>query len=166
MQMTGSFSECSWQDLFQLIGYMNWTCLLSIQINARMNHSYQIWFEGGLFVTATHFSRINNLCWTLQKQGFMTHSTATKILDRCPHNMNFGNYFHEQKVLTHSQIQQLFKIQILSLLDNLEGLTQENFELQTQVQLPLREMTGLHLSAYEALSFARQRNTWHCLLKG
>ncbi len=160
MQLTGAFNEFSWHDLLDLIGdrqLTGWLCLEACTEGTSRRKQYQVWFKKGCLMAATQSSRrTNGLLWLMQHQGWMSYNIGLKVIQQCPETVCSGSYLRQQGVLDERQLQKIFNLQLTPVLKAISQLEDAQFQLDTTLPLPLEQMTGLKLTAYDAQTLARR----------
>jgi len=163
MQLIGAFNEFSWHDLLDLIGdrqLTGWLCIEVCAENTARRQQHQVWFKNGCIVSATQSSRrTNSLLWLMQHQGWMNYNIGQKLAQQRPEQKSLGRYLREQGALEDRQLHKLFNLQITPVLKAISQLEDAQFQLNTSLPLPLEQMTGLNLTAYDAQILAR-RSLW------
>ena len=160
MQLTGAFDEFSWHDLLELIGdrqLTGWLCIEACADSTARRRQYQVWFNQGCIVAATQSSRrTNGLLWLMQHQGWLSYNIGQKLAQQCPAQTALGRYFRQQGALDDRQLHRLFNLQLVPVLKSISQLAAAQFQLDTTLPLPLEQMTGLSLTAYDAQTLARR----------
>jgi len=163
MQLTGNLNEFSWHDLLDLIGdrqLTGWLCIEVCTEGTSRRRQYQVWFKKGCLVAATQSSRrTNSLLWLMQHQGWMNCNISQKLAQQRPEQKSLGRYLRQQGALDERQLHKLFNLQITPVLKAISQLEDAQFQLDTSLPLPLEQMTGLSLTAYDAQILAR-RSLW------
>lgn len=160
MQLTGAFNEFSWHDLLDLIGdrqLTGWLCIEVCTEGTARRRQYQVWLKKGYLVAGTQSSRrTNGLLWLMQHQGWMSYNIGQKLAQQCPEQKSLGSYLRQQGALDEGQLHKLFNLQITPVLKSISQLEDAQFQLDTTLPLPLEQMTGLSLTAYDAQTLARR----------
>lgn len=169
MSITGSLTDCSIPEIFQLIEKGEKTGLLSIGAlsgtSAKPDSVYYIWIEEGAIVAAANRLDGQGLVSLIAKQQWVSDRVFAKVLNWCcPLEQPLGLCLKNQGILSASQLEQLFNVQILQqfcpLFQSHEGM----FKFDQNVPIPNREITGYSLSITEAILMAlRWLPNWEAL---
>ena len=84
---------------------------------------------------------------------------VAKLAQMCPNNKPLGLHLKQLEVLQASQLKQLFFLQVLQPVGVLSHLKEGHFKFDQYGSLPMREMTGLSISAGAIKLFAPPTDT-------
>ncbi len=156
MGLTGYLSEHSLAEVFQQIQTEALTGLLKIipeddSVQTPSSNHY-LWFQSGRLVAMARNRERTSLLLMLEKRGWITTKTIQRLLSKTEKlEEPLGQYLKSHGVLTAEQLQIIFHAQILQPVCSLFKLNQARFAFNTDARLAKAEMTGLSVSADEAI---------------
>lgn len=119
--------------------------------------AFYIWFKEGHIVAATNRTDHEGLAFLIEESQWVSDRVLNKLMYWCyPLNQPLGLYLKKHSVLQSSQLEEIFKIQILQPICFLLQLEDCEFKFEQNVLLPAREMTGFSVPATEALEMGLQ----------
>ncbi len=163
MSLIGSLEDFSLPEIFLFIEKGNKSGLLSICAlpvsKARPHSMYYFWIFQGCLVGAANRLDNRGLLRLLNQSKWVSPRVVTKLAQLCPTHIPLGLHLKNQGVLQSSQLQQLFFAQVLQPLSVWFNHHQAQFRFDQKVPLPMREMTGLSVSAGLAMEFTSSKDT-------
>lgn len=168
MAFIGYLAEFTLPEIFQFLEQGHKTGLLTIRtLPADLTQKLQvhyIWLQQGRVVAAADRLDDKGLISMLAQRGWVSARLACRISQICPFNTSMGQYLKSHGLLQDEQLKLLFLTQILSQVSALFELRDGLFEFDAKATLPLAEMTGLSLSATEAILMSlRTLRNWTAL---
>jgi hypothetical protein len=153
MAIAASLSDFSLLELFLFIERGRRTGMVSFDTTVALH----IWFKEGHIVAATNRTDHEGLASLIEESQWVSDRVLNKLIYwSYPLNQPLGLYLKKHSVLQSSQLEEIFKIQILQPLCFLLQLEDCEFKFEQNVLLPAREMTGFSVSATEALEMGLQ----------
>jgi hypothetical protein len=153
MAIAASLSDFSLLELFLFIERGRRTGMVSFDTPA----GFYIWFKEGHIVAATNRTDHEGLALLIKESEWVSDRVLNKLMYWCyPLNQPLGLYLKKHSVLQSSQLEQIFKLQILQAICFLLQLEDCEFKFERNVLLPAREMTGFSIAATEALEMGLQ----------
>lgn len=158
MAIAASLIDFSLLELFRFVERGRRTGMVSFDTRT----AFYIWFKEGHIVAATNRTDHEGLAFLIEESQWVSDRVLNKLMYWCyPLNQPLGLYLKKHSVLQSSQLEEIFKIQILQpicFLLQLENLQLENceFKFEQNVLLPAREMTGFSVPATAALEMGLQ----------
>ena len=156
MGLTGYLSEHSLAEVFQQIQAQTLTGLLKIMpeddsVKTPSSNHY-LWFQGGRLVAMARNRDRTSLLLMLEKRGWITTRTIQRLLSKTEKlEEPLGQYLKSHSVLTGEQLQIIFHAQILQPVCSLFKLNHARYAFNPDAKLVKAEMTGLSVSADEAI---------------
>lgn len=151
MCIKGSLSDFSLPEIFQFLQKGRRTGLLTLCPSSRFQAPqpiHYIWVYQGHIVAAAN---------RLDQQGLVSlieqfHLVSDRVFDKlvhwcCPIDEPLGLYLKKQGVLHPELLKRLFNIQVLQPVSALFQLKDCQFNFNSKVSIPTREMTGLTVEA-------------------
>ncbi|HEY9652891.1 MAG TPA: DUF4388 domain-containing protein [Coleofasciculaceae cyanobacterium] len=168
MCITGSLEDFSLPDIYKLIEEGSQTGLLTVRpcIGSPLSSTstYYIWFYQGRIVTVANRLNQQGLVSLLAQHQGLENRRLAQLIQSCPLNQPLGTYLKKQGVLDSPQLKSLFQMQVLQPMSTLFQLKEAVFEFNSNVSLPMQEMTGLSLIATEVTLIAlRALKNWDAL---
>jgi hypothetical protein len=108
---------------------------------------YYIWVYQGRLVAASHYLDEQGLVKLIHQRQWVSPRVVDKLAQLCPTDKPLGLHLKNQRILQKFQLKQLFIAQVLQPVCALSKLQKGQFEFVQNVPLPMREMTGLSVSA-------------------
>lgn len=149
MEIIGCFSELSCNEIFQFVDRTRLTGCLTITPADTQGPNHYVWFEKGDIVAAAPQSRSNPLLWLIHQQDWMGYAASSRLAGQCPPQQSIGSYFKAQGVLKSEQLRHLFQIQLKQMRHRLGELEDATFRLDSNVELPNQQRTGLRIPAQD-----------------
>ncbi|HEY9599267.1 MAG TPA: DUF4388 domain-containing protein, partial [Cyanophyceae cyanobacterium] len=158
MCITGSLEDFSLPDIYKLIEEGSQTGLLTVRpclgSPSSSTSTYYIWFYQGRIVTVANRLNQQGLVSLLAQRQWLDNRRLTHIVQSCPLNQPLGTYLKKRGILDGQQLKLLFQMQVLQPMATLFQLKEAVFEFNSNVSLPMQEMTGLSLIATEVTLIA------------
>lgn len=166
----GYLADFSLPEIFQFMEQGQKTGLLTIRtlpaVQTQEVQTYCIWLNQGQIVAASDdlYQSQKGLVDMMAHRGMTSERLAYKSAQNCPVNTPLGLCLKTQGILKAEQLQLLFQMQIVKRLPGLFEISDGQFEFDPQATLPTNEMTGLSLSATEAILIGlRNLRNWEPL---
>ena len=162
MSLIGSLEDFSLPEIFLFIEQGKKSGLLTLcalPVSKAKAHIYYFWISQGCLVGAANRLDNRGLLRLLHQSKWVSPRVVTKLAQLCPTHIPLGLHLKNQGVLQTSQLQQLFFAQILQPLSVWFNHHQAQFRFDQKVPLPMREMTGLSVSAELAMEFTCSKDT-------
>jgi hypothetical protein len=159
MTITGYLREFSLAELFRFLDQGYKTGLLTLKVEEEL--PYYIWCHQGRIVASANSLSGDGLISLMRQRKFIS-DLDSKILinDDAP----LGLSLKSQSVIDAEQLKMLFAIQVMRNVCTLFTLNNAWFEFNSEVNIPLREMTGLSAPATEiTLAGLRTLKDWSAL---
>lgn len=154
MCIAGYLSDFSLAQICHLIETGKQTGLLTLRAclptqasSAAMQH---IWVYQGNLVAVAHQLDQQGLVSLITQRQWINPSRFVQLVQTCPIHQPLGSYLKDKGALQAKQLKWLFKVQVLHSMRTLFQLQEAQFEFNSTVKIPTREMTGLRISATEA----------------
>jgi hypothetical protein len=164
MSTQGSLTDFSLLEILQFIENGKRTGLLTLSTLSVSKTTpvsvYYIWvYRGHLVAVANQLDSLG-LVELINQQQWVSERVVTKLAQLCPNDQPLGLYLLNQGVLTASQLQQLFLLQILQQIEALFQLNDAQFRFDPNVLLPTQEMTGLSVSPRSLMRVTTLKNAF------
>lgn len=163
MSLTGSLIDFPLLEILQLIERGQKTGLLSLFAEPVSEGKplpvFHIWVYRGRLVAAAKRLDNRGLVEIINKSQWVSPRVVAKLAQLCPNNKPLGLHLQQLEVLRASQLKQLFLLQVLQPVGVLSHLKEGHFRFDQHVPLPMREMTGLSISAGGIKLFAPPTDT-------
>ncbi len=163
MSLTGSLADFPLQEILQLIARGKKTGLLTVFTEpvstATSLPIFYIWVYRGHLVAATKQLDSRGLVRLIHQRQWVSPRVIAKLAQLCPADKPLGLHLKNIGVLRASQLKQLFFVQVLHPVAALSHLKEGQFKFERNVALPMREMTGLSISAGVVKLFAPPTDT-------
>ena len=163
MSITGSLSDFSLLEIFQLVEKGNRTGLLTVAAlpdsPATPPSMHYIWVSKGNVVAAANQLNQQGLVGLIDQYPWVSHRVVTKLAQFCPSDKPLGLYLRSQGALQLGQLEHLFQVQIAQQVCAVSQLKDAQFKFDQAVQPPMQEMTGLCVPA-EFLEVMLQKLLW------
>jgi hypothetical protein len=151
MSITGSLTDFSLREMFQFLDRGHKTGLLTLSSSSASQgappSSHYIWVSKGSIVGAANQLNHHGLISLIDQYQWVSNRVVTKLAQFCPTDKPFGLYLRSQGVLQVEQLEHLFQIQVFQQVCVLSQLKDAQFRFDQNVPIPMREMTGLSVSA-------------------
>jgi hypothetical protein len=154
MGITGSLTDVSLSEIFQLFERSKRTGLLTVEVVSGPSAplAYNIWVERGRIVAAANSPELGGLVSLIRQCQRISDRTFDKLLDWCcPLDDPLGLCLRQHSIISASQLEQIFQIQLLQQICPLLQLNEAQFKFTPKVVSPGRELTGLSIPATEAI---------------
>ena len=163
MSLTGYLTDFPLLEILQLIERGQKTGLLSVfsePVSAgKRLPVFNIWVYRGRLVAAAKRLDNQGLVKIIHQSQWVSPRVVAKLAQLCPENKPLGLHLQHLGVLGASQLKQLFFLQVLQPMGVLSHLKEGYFRFDQHVTLPMREMTGLSISAGAIKLFAPPSDT-------
>ncbi|MBD1920441.1 DUF4388 domain-containing protein [Microcoleus sp. FACHB-831] len=170
MPIAGNLAEFALADIFRFLETQQGTGLLSIHpaaSNVAHNQkAHYLWLVQGRIVAAACTLDGKGLIGLISQRGWVSHEEIYQVfkLRHQAGNIPTGLLLKTKGVLQAEQLKLLFHIQVLRPLCSLLRLQEGKFVFDSMATLPKEEMTGLSISATEAILWGlRLRRDWKSL---
>ncbi|HBL09937.1 MAG TPA: hypothetical protein DD379_00540 [Cyanobacteria bacterium UBA11162] len=169
MSITGSLRDFSPSEIFRFIEKGQKTGLLSFAMcpssQAKPQSVHYLWVQSGQIVAASNSLDYQGLVSLITQQDWVSDRVFTKLLNWCcPLDQPLGLCLKNHSVLSVSQLEKLFQVQILQQVCPLFECQDGWFKFDQNKLFPSREMTGLSIPATEAtLIGLRWLSNWDSL---
>jgi hypothetical protein len=151
MCLSGSLTDLSLAEILLFTEKGKKTGLLTLLAQPRLQAEslpiYYIWVYQGRLVAASHYLNEQGLVKLIHQRQWVSPRVVDKLAQLCPTDKSLGFHLRNQGVLRNFQLKQLFIAQVLQPVCALCQLQEGQFEFVQNVPLPMREMTGLTVSA-------------------
>lgn len=154
MGITGSLTDFSLPEIFQLLERGKRTGLLTVEVVSGIPTplAYNIWVERGRIVAVANPLERGGLVSLIRQCQRISDRTFDKLLDWCcPLDKPLGLCLRQHGILSASQLEQIFQIQLLQQICPLLQLNDAQFHFIPNLESPTRELTGLSIPATEAI---------------
>jgi hypothetical protein len=154
MCIAGYLSDFSLPKIFQLLEKGQQTGLLTIRpcLPTQANSTlYYIWVYQGRLVAAANRLNHQGLVALIAQRKWIDRRILAQFVQSCPIAQPLGSYLKQNNVLQAKQLKSLFQVQVLHAMRALFQLKDAQYGFNANVSLPTQEMTGLSLSAIEAI---------------
>ena len=168
MSITGHLSDFSLPEIFQLLEKGHKTGLLTLRSEPAVKNKppcYYIWVYQGRIVAAANRVDHQGLVSLIDQRQWVSDRVFDKLVHWCcPINEPLGSYLKSQGVIQTNQLKRLFQFQVLQQVCALLQFKEASFKFEPNAQIPTREMTGLSVSATEAVLVGlRVLRNWEAL---
>jgi hypothetical protein len=171
MTITGNFADFSWPELLQFLEQGKKTGLLQTEFSiATSEHTtkqtYYIWLHQGRMMAAADRYDQQGLTLMIAQRGWISERVISRVtqISSCFINTPLGLCLKSQGLLQSEQLKLLFNNQILRPVSALFQAQDGVFNFEPTSNLPLGEMTGLSMSATEAILMSlRSLRDWKSL---
>lgn len=154
MCIAGSLSDFSLAEICHLIETGKQTGLLTLHAclptQASSAAVHYIWVYQGNLVAVAHQLDQQGLVSLITQRQWINQPKFTQLIQTCPTHQPLGSYLKYKGALQAKQLKWLFQVQVLQSMRTLFQLQDAQFEFNSTVKLPTREMTGLSIPATEA----------------
>lgn len=171
MSISGTLDNFSIPEIFQIIESGNKTGMLEFKFSSNKMKSnssgtFELWFQQGNFVSIVNSLNYQFLIDQIINQGWVSRIDTIQIIRLCPENKPLGTYLKELKIISESQLELLFKIQINKVVElfnidrgwfKFEDVNNNNIIPSQEITFPWHEMTGNQKQATQ-LSLEAMRN--------
>lgn len=154
MCIAGYLSDFSLPEIYQLIEKGKQTGLLTIRSCLPSQASstvFYMWVYQGRIVAAANQLDQKGLVALIAQRGWIDDHISAQLIQSCPIAQPLGSYLKQKNVLQSKQLKWLFQVQILQSMHTLFQLKDAHYEFNANASIPTREMTGLSISATEAI---------------
>ncbi len=154
MGITGSLTDFSLSEIFQLLERGKRTGLLTVEVvsGTSISLGYNIWVERGRIVAAANRLERGGLVSLIRQCQRISDRAFDKLLGWCcPLDDPLGSCLRQHGILSASQLEQIFQVQLLQQICPLLQLNEAQFKFMPKVASPGRELTGLSIPATEAI---------------
>lgn len=171
MQFTGQLAEFSLPEIFQFVEqyYKSGLLLLQPESDTEAQHlkAHYLWFQKGRLITIADNLDHKGLLSMLKHRGWLKPDQVNLLHEWSGVEQPLGTYLKAKELLTDEQLMVLFHAQVIQPVCALFKLpASSQFVLETKTTLPKAEMTGLNLSASEAVLLGlRVLRDWTALAK-
>lgn len=169
MSLIGSLEDFSLPEIIQFIEKGNKSGLLTLRAlpvsKATPQAVYYFWISQGCLIGAANRLDNRGLVRLLNQSKWVSPRVVTKLAQLCPTHIPLGLHLKNQGVLQASQLKQLFLAQVLQPLSAWFKHNEVQFRFDQKLPLPMREMTGLSVSAGLAMEFTMSKDTTALLLE-
>jgi hypothetical protein len=165
MCIAGYLSDFSLPEIFQLLEKGQQTGLLTIRTDLPTQASstvYYIWVYQGRIVTAANRLNHQGLVALIAQRGWIDEHILAQLVQSCPIAQPLGSYLKQKDVLQAKQLKSLFQVQVLHSIRTLFQLKNAQYEFAANALLPTREMTGLSISATDAILIILREAQFSC----
>lgn len=164
----GNLSEFSLGELFQVIEAGKKTGMLSLTSNIinqySKNKKHYIWFSRGEIIAAANCLDGKGLLSLIKRRSWINENNHEIIHSKYSLKMPLGNYLKIKGILKDSDLQLIFRIQIMREITPLFQIKKADYKFQENNYLPLSEMTGLSMGGRElVLKGLRGLRDWDIL---
>lgn len=154
MCIAGYLSDFSLAQICHLIETGKQTGLLTVRAclptQASSAAVRYIWvYQGRLVAIAPQLDQQGLVSLIAQRQ-WINQARFAQLVQTCPTHQPLGSYLKYKGALQSQQLKWLFQIQVLQSMRTLFQLKDAQFEFNSTVKIPTRELTGLSISATEA----------------
>ncbi|HEY9701524.1 MAG TPA: DUF4388 domain-containing protein [Allocoleopsis sp.] len=167
IEISGKLSEYSLGELFQFIQEGKKTGILTIQEINDKNTSkiVYIWCSQGKIVAASNNLKATGLRSLIEQRQWLTAMDIDEAIEMCKSKkLPLGPYLRSLGLLDVDQLKLLFYIQVMQQICALFQLKDAKYQLTSDSNLPLLEMTGLSASMTEViLAGLRALKDWSAL---
>ena len=180
MTIKGSLETFSLPELFQIIDSGKKSGRLTFKpkskgLSAGSQEVFEIWFDGGNFITVTSSFKQQFFNSKIINKGWIDIKELIQYQHDCPPNTAFGRYLQQESFLKRSQIDLLFKAQTRDVIKlfNVDSASFEFEEVNSKKIIPSdnkafpwEEMTGQKVPAQElSLEAMRSLSDWSRFLE-
>ncbi|AFZ21215.1 DUF4388 domain-containing protein [Allocoleopsis franciscana] len=154
MCIAGYLSDFSLAQICHLIETGKQTGLLTLRAclptQASSAAVRYIWVYQGRLVAVAHQLDQQGLVSLIAQRQWINQAIFAQLVQTCPTHQPLGSYLKHKGALQAKQLKWLFQVQVLQSMRTLFQLQDAQFEFNSTVKLPTREMTGLSIPAMEA----------------
>ncbi|HEY9834751.1 MAG TPA: DUF4388 domain-containing protein [Stenomitos sp.] len=154
MCIAGYLSDFSLAEICHLIETGKQTGLLTLRAclptQASSAAVHYIWVYQGNLVAVAHQLDQQGLVSLITQRQWIHQPRLTQLIQTCPTHQPLGSYLKQQGALQVKQLKWLFQVQVLPSICTFFQLQDAQFEFNSKVKIPTRELTGLSISATEA----------------
>lgn len=154
MCIAGSLKDFSLPEICRLIENGKQTGLLTLRTCCPNQDSpervHYIWVYCGRIVAVTNRLDAQGLVSLMAQCQWIDRCHVSKLVQLCPLNQPLGLCLIEKGALQVEQLKWLFQVQVLQPIRALFQLQDAQFEFESNVPIPMPEMTGLSISATAA----------------
>lgn len=161
MSITASLTDFPLPDVFQFIEKGRRSGLLSFATQP----VHYIWMDSGCVVAAANRLDHQGLISLIEQYHWVSERVFDKLVNWCyPKSEPLGLWLKNQGVLKPKQLKQLFNEQISQSVSPLFELKNAQFKFESNVPIPVQEMTGISIPATKAtLIGLRALKKWNSL---
>ncbi len=171
MSINGNFADFSLPELLQFLDQGKKTGVLHIELSSDKNQPsnkqlYYIWLHQGRVVAASDRLDEQGLTLMIAQRGWVSERVISRVtnISSCFINSPLGLCLKSQGLVQPEQLKLLFNSQVLRPVCALFQIKDRQFRFEPISTLPLREMTGLSMSATEVILIAlRALRDWSAL---
>lgn len=171
MSINGNFADFSLPELLQFLDQGKKTGVLHIELSSDKNQPsnkqlYYIWLHQGRVVAASDRLDEQGLTLMIAQRGWVSERVISRVthISSCFINSPLGLCLKSQGLVQAEQLKLLFNSQVLRPVCALFQIKDGQFRFEPISTLPLREMTGLSMSATEVILIAlRALRDWSAL---
>jgi hypothetical protein len=154
MCIAGYLSDFSLAQICHLIETGKQTGLLTLRACVPIQPSSAavryIWVYQGRLVAVAHKLDQQGLVSLIAQCQWINQPRFAQLIQSCPTHQPLGSYLKNKGALQAQQLKWLFQVQVLHSMRSLFQLKDAQFEFNSMVKIPTREMTGLSIPATEA----------------
>lgn len=153
MGISGRLATFSLSEVLQILDRGRKTGLLSIQglADEQWHSIHYIWLHNGRIVGAASSLNRQGLLSMLQQRKWLTPEALSEINQLRELETPLGSYLKVRGDLQAEQLKLLFHVQVLQRVCTLFKYKDGRFKFDAEAPLPRAEMTGLSISASEAI---------------
>ena len=171
MSINGNFADFSLPELLQFLDQGKKTGVLHIELSSDKNQPsnkqlYYIWLHQGRVIAASDRLDQQSLTLMIAQRGWVSERVISRVtnISSCFINSPLGLCLKSQGLVQPEQLKLLFNSQVLRPVCALFQIKDGQFRFEPISTLPLREMTGLSMSATEVILIAlRALRDWSAL---
>ena len=171
MSINGNFADFSLPELLQFLDQGKKTGVLHIELSSDKNQPsnkqlYYIWLHQGRVIAASDRLDQQSLTLMIAQRGWVSERVISRVthISSCFINSPLGLCLKSQGLVQAEQLKLLFNSQVLRPVCALFQIKDGQFRFEPISTLPLREMTGLSMSATEVILIAlRALRDWSAL---
>ncbi len=169
MCITGYLTDFSLPEICQLLDKGHKTGLLRIYAclptPISLSRVHYIWVYHGRIVAIAKRLDDQGLVSLIAQSRWISSRAFTRLIQQCSTNQPLGSYLKSRGILQSKQLKWLFQVQVLKSMCALFQLQAGKFQIDFNVPLPTREMTGLSIPATAAtLIGLRSLQNWDALV--
>lgn len=152
MSLIASLYDFSFPEILQFIEKGGKTGLLTIRTEpvsqASQSSVHYIWVYQGRIIAVAKRLDGQGLVKLIEQRQWVSKRVLNKLIHWCcPRNEPLGQSLNNQGILRSEQLKELFYFQVLQPVLNLLKLKDGVFKFDQNAPMPMREMTGLSISA-------------------
>lgn len=171
MSINGNFADFSLPELLQFLDQGKKTGVLHIELSSDKNQPsnkqlYYIWLHQGRVIAASDRLDQQSLTLMIAQRGWVSERVISRVtnISSCFINSPLGLCLKSQGLVQPEQLKLLFNSQVLRPVCALFQIKDGQFRFEPISTLPLREMTGLSMSATEVILIGlRALRDWSAL---